>query len=397
MATHIESDLLVVGAGIAGPALACALAPTGLRITLIERSDEPLDTARGDHLQPITLEILERWGMWPELLALGAERRDRTRWFDGAGRVLLDVPVAELPVPHPYFFFLNHERIGELLLRGAARNPGFRLCRPVKRWTAERHEHGHALRLKMRDGEELQVSAALLVGADGTRSQVRKLAGIEVETHPYVNPIGVMFGRFGEPNEGNGLRAYLNGDRMVAVIPRTGGWCKLGLALSAAEIREWRALDAAEVGRRMRRLVPDIRVEDISFSAVYPPVYLRTDRWVADRTVLLGDACHAMHPARSLGMNTAIRCVDELAKRLPLTGGALDTGSLNAALDDYDASVRPGVDRDLEENHRAGLEMDNADRRSFDELAGALEALQASPEARRRYAINAAGYAGLLD
>jgi 2-polyprenyl-6-methoxyphenol hydroxylase-like FAD-dependent oxidoreductase len=56
-------DVLIVGGGIAGAALACALSDTGLSILLIDRSDRPLDTARGDHLQPRTLEILREWGI----------------------------------------------------------------------------------------------------------------------------------------------------------------------------------------------------------------------------------------------------------------------------------------------------------------------------------------------
>ena len=49
-----DFDVAIVGGGIAGPAMACALAPTGLRVLLIERSSEALDTERGDHLQPQT-------------------------------------------------------------------------------------------------------------------------------------------------------------------------------------------------------------------------------------------------------------------------------------------------------------------------------------------------------
>ncbi len=69
-AGHLDCDLAIVGGSIAGP----ALADDGYRIVLIERRAEPLDTARGDHLQPITCEWLKRWGVLDAMWARGAER-----------------------------------------------------------------------------------------------------------------------------------------------------------------------------------------------------------------------------------------------------------------------------------------------------------------------------------
>ena len=59
----VTTDILIVGAGIAGTALAARLAPLGWNITLVERSAAALDTARGDHLQPYTAELLDRRGL----------------------------------------------------------------------------------------------------------------------------------------------------------------------------------------------------------------------------------------------------------------------------------------------------------------------------------------------
>ena len=70
-----DFDVAIIGGGIAGPAMACALAPTGWRVLLVERSAEPIDTARGDHLQPHTCEWLDEWGVLDSMWELGAEKR----------------------------------------------------------------------------------------------------------------------------------------------------------------------------------------------------------------------------------------------------------------------------------------------------------------------------------
>ena len=81
----LECDLAIVGGGIAGPALAAALADSGYRIILIERNADSLDTARGDHLQPLTCEWLARWDVLDLMFARGAERRSVANPRRGVG------------------------------------------------------------------------------------------------------------------------------------------------------------------------------------------------------------------------------------------------------------------------------------------------------------------------
>ena len=71
----VTTDVLIVGGGISGAALAARLAPLGWNIVLIERNPDPIDTARGDHLQPYTAELLDRWGLLDNFMAAGAEKR----------------------------------------------------------------------------------------------------------------------------------------------------------------------------------------------------------------------------------------------------------------------------------------------------------------------------------
>ena len=112
-------DIAIIGSGIAGGALALALKDSGLSVLLLDRRSGPLDTARGDHIQPAMQPVVSRWGVLDRLMEAGAERRAGTQWFDSEGAHIVTVPVPEHDDCGGAFLFLNHERIGDILLKSA--------------------------------------------------------------------------------------------------------------------------------------------------------------------------------------------------------------------------------------------------------------------------------------
>lgn len=388
-----QTDVLIVGGGVAGPALACALRDTDLTITLIEKSDEPADTARGDHLQPRTCEILQRWGVLADLFQRGAEKRSGAIWLTKDGEVLMNSSIADLPVPHPYFAFLNHEKISETLIASAARSPTFEMIRPIRNWWLEKSpERRKLVRITLTDGSERYFSAAMLVGADGRASRTRKFAEIESESRTYDNPISVLFADNLDSDPTNSVRVFLSDNCMVSVIPRTGGGCKIGVPMPPTEVSDWRKADNATLEKRLGEIVPALKVANVRFGDAYPPIFLQTGAWVNDNIVLIGDACHAMHPARSQGMNIAIGCIDELAARLSHESSPLDVDKVAALLADYEAQVKPRIDPLLAENHRSGLEMDDMKGERHGKIVESILRLQSNPAALHQYSMNAAGY-----
>jgi 2-polyprenyl-6-methoxyphenol hydroxylase-like FAD-dependent oxidoreductase len=389
----LDCDLAIVGGGIAGPALAAALADDGYRIILIERSAEPLDTARGDHLQPVTCESLERWGVLDIMLAHGAERRLGARWQMPDGQVVLDVRIDKLPIPHPYFLYLNHEKISEVLLARAAQNSGFTLLRPgtarVVRDSVAPGQHG--LSVDHADGP-ISVNARCIAIADGRASRSRKALGIEARSHNYENPLLTMFAArtFDDPR--NDVHVFLTSIGIISVVPRTGGQWKIGFPLAPATLNDWTNSTPAELGRRLAELVPALEGIVPRVAGVYPVAMVNASRWTDGNCVLLGDACHALHPGRSQGMNVALRGVAILAKQLRDGGFPASAGSIPALLAEFEAQHRPPIDARLEDNHARGLEMDRMDAASVERTREALTAVAASPDKTHGYCMNAAGY-----
>ena len=71
---RIKTDVLIIGGGVAGSAMASSLTNKGYRVVLLEKSEKPQDTARGDHIQPYVCEILNQWGVLDDFFAAGAKK-----------------------------------------------------------------------------------------------------------------------------------------------------------------------------------------------------------------------------------------------------------------------------------------------------------------------------------
>ena len=104
----INTDVLIIGGGVAGSAAASALSKNGYDVLLLEKSEKPQDTARGDHLQPAVCEILGKWDVLDNFFKNGAKKRAGSLWFDEDANFLMDANVSKLDIPEPYFMFMNH-------------------------------------------------------------------------------------------------------------------------------------------------------------------------------------------------------------------------------------------------------------------------------------------------
>lgn len=390
----LEADIAIIGGGIAGPALACALAGTGLRIVLAERDPGPLDTARGDHLQPATVEQLARWGVLERLVEKGAERRLGAKWWTADGELVLDARADDLDIPFPYFLYLNHELIGEAFLEHAATNPAFRLFKPATALLVPDADGAgrHGVELQAGDGERLSVRARLVAVADGRQSRARRALGIETVQHHYANPLLVLFTPRNFDDSRNDVHAFFSAGGVVSVVPRMGEQWKIGLPIPAAEFASWKQAGRDELEHRLTAWVPLLAGIRPEVAGVYPVAMVNAARWVSGNAVLLGDACHALHPGRSQGMNVALRAVADLAERLRQPGALTDDAVAAAALAAHEAELKPPVDARLAHNHERGLEMDRLDLAGLVAMERRIHEVACDPERVRAYCLDAAGY-----
>ena len=361
---RIETDVLIIGGGVAGSAMAACLTDKGYKVVLVEKSEKPQDTARGDHIQPFVCEILNQWGVLDNFFDAGAKKRAGSLWFDESANFLMDANVSKLDIPQPFFMFINHEDISDVFLKFASKDENFSLYRPIINCQHVSTDNNESLyQLILKDKTEHTISTKLVVGADGVASNVARKFELERETFRYKRALAVLFSQDYEADSENNLRTYLTDRGIVTMIPRSKGGCKIGLTIDRNEVKEWKKMSDQDYTNFIGSLVTEYKSLPMYSAGIYPPSMIIAKRWTKDNLVLIGDACHGLHPGRSQGMNTTIKCIDELVKLLPEPKN-FNKSEITNSLEIYQKIMKGEINYLLESNHRMGLAMDNLDKKS---------------------------------
>ena len=389
---RIETDVLIIGGGVAGSAMASSLANKGYRVTLLEKSEKPQDTARGDHIQPYVCEILNQWGVLDDFFAAGAKKRAGSLWFDESANFLMDANVSKLDIPQPFFMFINHEDISEVFIKSASKDDNFSIFKPIINCQHISTDDDQSLyKLVLKDKTEHTISTKLIVGADGIASNITKKFELERETFRYNRALAVLFSKEYQADSHNNLRTYLTDRGIVTMIPRANGGCKIGLTIDRNEVKEWKKMSDDDYTKFVGSLVPEYKSLPMYSAGIYPPSMIIAKRWIKDNLVLIGDACHGLHPGRSQGMNTTIKCIDQLVKLLPKNID-FNKQQVTKALKLYQNIMKGEINHLLESNHKMGLAMDKFDRKSKVAEINKYIGLENDQEKGLTYRMNSAGY-----
>ena len=389
---RIETDVLIIGGGVAGSAMAACLTDKGYKVALVEKSEKPQDTARGDHIQPFVCEILNQWSVLDDFFDAGAKKRAGSLWFDESANFLMDANVSKLDIPQPFFMFINHEDISEVFLKFASKDENFSLYRPIINCQHVSTDHDESLyKLILKDKTELTIATKLVVGADGVASNIARKFELERQTFRYERALAVLFSEDYEADSENNLRTYLTDRGIVTMIPRSKGGCKIGLTIDRNEVKEWKKMSNEDYTNLIGSLVPEYKLLPMYSAGIYPPSMIIAKRWTKDNLVLIGDACHGLHPGRSQGMNTTIKCIDELVKLLPEYTD-FNKQRVAEVLEIYQKKMQGEISHLLQSNHKMGLAMDKFDRKSkIAEIKKYVE-LEQDQEKGINYRMNSAGY-----
>lgn len=320
-----EVNVLVVGAGPSGLALAADLKRRGHDVLVIDRQPAGANTSRAAVIHARTLEALEPLGVTADLIARGVRvPRFKVRDRD---QVLVTIDFAGLPTAYP--FTLMYPQNGtESLLLDRLQALGGSVVRPAELVGLTPAGDG-AVTAHIRDGDGAlhDVRATWLVGCDGMHSRVRDLAGLPFEGATYQQSFVLGDVRMAWPYGRDEVNLFFSPDGLVVVAPLPDDHFRIVATADDAPEQPDPGFLQALLERRGPCVTP-ARIDDCLWSSRFRVHHRITRSPRKGRVLLCGDAAHVHSPAGGQGMNTGIQDAITLA-------AALDSNEIEPALNHW--------------------------------------------------------------
>ncbi|MGE8395163.1 2-octaprenyl-3-methyl-6-methoxy-1,4-benzoquinol hydroxylase [Pseudomonas sp. BIGb0427] len=319
----MRADLLIVGAGMVGSALALALQHSGLEILLLDGSPlsiKPFDQQsafepRVSALSAASQRILERLGAWQGV----SERRlspysDMHVW-DGSGTGQIHFSAASVHAEVLGHIVENRVVQDGLLERLHDSEIGLLANARLE----QMRRSGDDWLLTLADGRTLR--APLVIAADGANSAVRRLTGCETREWDYLHHAIVTSVRCARPHQATAWQRFTD-EGPLAFLPllRDGqqDWCSIVWSTTPEQAEHLMALSdeafCAELERAFEGRLGGVLQAD---PRVCVPLRQRhAKRYVAEGLALIGDAAHTIHPLAGQGVNLGFLDAAVLAEEL---------------------------------------------------------------------------------
>jgi 2-octaprenyl-6-methoxyphenol hydroxylase len=335
-------DVLIVGGGAVGSALACTLAELPLDVVLVEAHEvrdleQPSFDQRVTALANGSQQILAGLGLWDALRGYAEPIRsihvsERGRF--GAARI----EAAEEGVP-ALGYTVENQQLGRALWQRLATAPRVQTLAPAK-VVELRTDAVSAVATVEQHGHRFEIEAALVVAADGARSSIRAKLGATADEHDYRQRAVIFNCSTESPPAGRAFERFTSRGP-IAMLPLRGGRAAVIWTLpiddaervAALPAEEFRAEFQAAFGQRLGRVLKvGERIVHPLWRTVSGPV-------TAPRAVLIGDAALKLHPVAGQGLNLALRDIATLAEVVADARAADAAADVGAAelLDGYRA------------------------------------------------------------
>lgn len=324
-----DYDVIIVGAGLVGASLACAIAQTeaarDLRIAVIEANTDTQHFS-GKHFDPRVValthasqQLLTDIGCWSDIVAQRVCAYREMKVWDGEGTAAIEFDCAEVQQNHLGHIVENSVIVNQLRARMVQHNNIF-LIQPVAvAQVIPAQAEFPRVRVQLSDGKE--ITAPLLIAADGAQSKVRELAEFSTREWDYGQQAIITTVRTEQPHEFTAWQRFMHtGPLAFLPLQNNGDARQCSIVWSADETlaAELIALDDAAFCVRISDAFEHRlgRVVACDKRFAIPLRQRHATTYIQPGIALVGDAAHNIHPLAGQGVNLGLLDVIALAQEI---------------------------------------------------------------------------------
>lgn len=341
--TATDCDVLIIGGGLVGASLACALENTGLSVHIVEACPYQSDSQPSYDDRTVALSwgsrcIFEGMGLWEAM----ADRVEAIRTIHisdkghfGATRLRHEEEHVEA-----LGYVAENRVLGDVLYQRLQQNAGVELHCPAG-LTGLEQQHDRVIATVEDSGREKAVSARLLVAADGVVSQVRDLLHIGSSVQDYGQTAVIANVTPGFRHNNVAYERFTD-QGPIAFLPMTHNRCSLVWTVPGSQADELMKLGDADFlqllqqrfGFRLGQL------HKVGKRHAYPLKLIESTQVVRNRVVIVGNAAHTIHPVAGQGFNLALRDIAILAELISTAEDAGDSKLLQSYVEQREDDAR---------------------------------------------------------
>ncbi|MCK5665875.1 MAG: UbiH/UbiF/VisC/COQ6 family ubiquinone biosynthesis hydroxylase [Thiotrichaceae bacterium] len=312
-------DIIIVGGGMVGATLACALGNSSLSIAVIEAHQSDFNWPEGSHdirvsaLTHASQHIFENIGAWSAMQTDGVAAYNKMHVWDasGQGQIHFDsVEVAQANLGH----IVENRIIQKALQNHLADFENIDLLMPVK-LSALEYKNNDLIELTTSD--DARLTASLVVGADGANSWVRKQADIALNTWAYHQTAVVCNVTTSESHQDACWQQFMP-EGPLAFLPLADGQSSIVWSTTEDKAQALLGMDEAQFNQELQITFGSSlgRIQLNSERGAFPLRLRHAKNYIKEHLALVGDAAHTVHPLAGQGVNLGLLDAVVLAEEI---------------------------------------------------------------------------------